>query len=124
MRHFLLSTPHSSADLSVVGNAETQGGSRFREGYGAAVPTAWAAGGAGAGAAAAAESEPPPPVKQRVPFWKKRWFFWTQLAIIIIGIVMLFVLLWPVVKAVAQAVLNKSVLNVTKATITNPTNTS
>lgn len=61
----------------------------------------------------------------RKPGWyKSRTFLVSQGVIGVIGIVMLFVLLWPVVKAIAQHVVNVSVLNIDKAQIINPTNTS
>ena len=61
----------------------------------------------------------------RKPGWyKSRTFLISQGIIAVLGIVILFVLLFPVVKAIAQHVVNVSVLNVDMAQIVNPTNDS
>ena len=67
---------------------------------------------------------------RRVPFYKKkgwwktrRWLItWAILAAL--GIALLFIILFPVIRAIAQLVVNRSVLNVDTAAITNPGNTS
>ena len=58
------------------------------------------------------------------PLWKRRWFIITQIIVACLGIAILFILLYPVVHAIAQHIVNVSVLNVDAAQITNPTNTS
>jgi hypothetical protein len=62
-------------------------------------------------------AEPPPR-----PFYKKRWFIISQIILIPISIAMLFILLYPVLRAIAQLVVNKSTLDVQVATISNPQN--
>lgn len=47
-----------------------------------------------------------------------------QLIIIPLGIALLFILLFPVVKAIAQLLVNKSTLDIQSAIITNPQNGS
>ena len=62
-----------------------------------------------------------PPKK---PLWKRRWFIITQIVVALLGIAILFILLYPVIHAIAQHIINVSVLNVDGAQIINPTNTS
>lgn len=83
------------------------------EGEGAAPEAAAAGAGVGAGAAAA-----------KVPYYKRRKFWICQGVFAAFGITLLFVLLFPVVKAIAQHVVNVSVLNIDTAQIINPTNSS
>jgi len=64
----------------------------------------------------------PPQQQTDVPFYKKRWFIISQIIIIPVGIALLFVLLFPVVTAIAQLVINRSVLGVDVATISSPQN--
>ncbi|RPD70056.1 hypothetical protein L226DRAFT_261105 [Lentinus tigrinus ALCF2SS1-7] len=63
-----------------------------------------------------------PPPKPRL--WKRKWFIITNIVVSLLGIAILFILLYPVVHAIAQHIVNVSVLNVDQAQITNPTNTS
>ncbi|EIW82896.1 hypothetical protein CONPUDRAFT_101346 [Coniophora puteana RWD-64-598 SS2] len=58
------------------------------------------------------------------PIYKRRWFIITNIIGAAIGIALIFILLWPVVRAIAQYVVNKSTLSVQKASIINPTNSS
>lgn len=58
------------------------------------------------------------------PFYKRRWFVISQVISCIIGIGLLFVLLFPVIKAIAQHIVNVSELNVDRVMISEPTNTS
>ncbi|KZT27986.1 hypothetical protein NEOLEDRAFT_1129882 [Neolentinus lepideus HHB14362 ss-1] len=58
------------------------------------------------------------------PLWKRRWFIITNIVLSLLGIALLFILLFPVVTAIAQHVVNVSVLNIDKASIQNPQNTS
>ena len=69
-----------------------------------------------AGAAAPQEYKP--------PFYLRRWFFVTGIILGALGLALLFVILYPVVKAIAQLVVNRSVLNVDQALISNPQNGS
>ena len=56
------------------------------------------------------------------PFYKKRWFIVSQIIMIPLGIALLFILLFPVVRAVVQLIVNKSTLDVQQATISQPKN--
>ena len=58
------------------------------------------------------------------PLWKRRWFIITQIVVALLGIAILFILLYPVIRAIAQHIINVSVLNVDDAQILNPANTS
>ncbi|KAF8828949.1 hypothetical protein HHX47_DHR3000558 [Lentinula edodes] len=71
-------------------------------------------------ATAAAPAAP----QSHVPFYKRRKFIISQAILIPLGIVLLFVLLFPVVTAIVQDVLNNSVLGISVATISNPANSS
>ncbi len=57
-----------------------------------------------------------------VPWYKKRKFIISQAIIIPLGIALLFILLFPVVTAIVQLVVNRSVINVDVAFITEPQN--
>lgn len=48
----------------------------------------------------------------------------TGLVLGALGLALLFIILYPVVKAIAQLVVNRSVLNVDQAMISNPQNGS
>ena len=61
---------------------------------------------------------------EKKPFYKRRWFIISQVIGCFVGIGLLFVLLFPVVKAIAQHIVNVSELNVDRVTISEPTNTS
>jgi hypothetical protein len=94
----------------VPDNAPEPAGSRFSEGP---VATSGAAG------------QPAAPGQQpRQPFYKKRGFIISQLIIIPLGIALLFILLFPVVRAIVQLVVNRSQLSVEVAAITAPANNS
>ncbi|KAI5120964.1 hypothetical protein M0805_006636 [Coniferiporia weirii] len=86
-------------------------------------PAADAAVGAGAAAAAAVPA-------QRVPFYRRPGWWKSRNALICqgvtaaLGIALLFIILFPVVRAIAQHVVNVSVLNIDTAAITSPANTS
>ncbi|KAK7690332.1 hypothetical protein QCA50_006989 [Cerrena zonata] len=66
----------------------------------------------------------PTPAQPKPPFYKRKAFIISQAIIIPLGIVLLFVLLFPVVTAIAQLVLNRSQLGVDFATISAPSNNS
>ncbi|TDL25981.1 hypothetical protein BD410DRAFT_895443 [Rickenella mellea] len=89
--------------------------------------TAHAASAAGAGAAGAtAEKTVDPNVAwyRRPGWWKSRPVIICQIITALLGIALLFILLFPVVKAIAQLVVKRSNINITFASIKNPTNTS
>jgi hypothetical protein len=89
------------------GDEALPAGSRFSEGNVANDP-------------AGSATPPPVPSKPKKPFYKRRKFIIAQLIIIPIGIALLFILLFPVVKAIAQMLVNKSTLDVQAAKITEP----
>ena len=64
----------------------------------------------------AAQQEPQPPI------YKRKWFLWCAGISIPLGIALLFIILFPVVKAIVQLVVNKSHLGVETAQISNPQN--
>ncbi|KAJ7782963.1 hypothetical protein B0H16DRAFT_1494883 [Mycena metata] len=113
------------SDAGLRGNAPPPAGSRFSEGpvattTGAGVPL----GGTGTGATAGAGGQAAAQQPQQQPFYKKRWFIISQLIIIPLGIALLFILLFPVVRAIVQLVVNRSTLDIQVAAITAPTNNS
>ncbi|KAI9459106.1 hypothetical protein F5148DRAFT_1219463, partial [Russula earlei] len=61
---------------------------------------------------------------KETPIYRRRSFLISLTIISLTGIGLLFVLLYPVVKAVAQHVMNTSTLNVDRVVISGPTNTS
>ncbi|KAJ7928639.1 hypothetical protein B0H13DRAFT_1968281 [Mycena leptocephala] len=115
-RRGLYQAPHAGSAQSLGSNAGLRdnapepAGSRFSEGP---VATSGAAG------------QPAAPGQQpRQPFYKKRGFIISQLIIIPLGIALLFILLFPVVRAIVQLVVNRSQLSVQVAAITAPANNS
>ncbi|KAF9222628.1 hypothetical protein BS17DRAFT_802839 [Gyrodon lividus] len=74
------------------------------------------------GDAAAAPAVASPAIEPSL--YKRRWFIITSVVGACLGIALLFIILFPVVKAIVQDVVNKSQLSITTAAITNPTNTS
>ena len=99
-----------------------------QRGAGAAAATAAGATGVAAGAAVAATSEKGPagaaPVIQGTPFYKQRWFIISQLVTALIAIGLLFVILYPVIHAIAQHIVGTSVINIDTVAINSPTNES
>lgn len=61
---------------------------------------------------------------KRIPLYKRRWFLVSQAISCLVGIGLIFVLAYPVVKAIAQHIVNVSRLNVDRVVIAEPTNTS
>ncbi|KIL68938.1 hypothetical protein M378DRAFT_21838 [Amanita muscaria Koide BX008] len=59
-----------------------------------------------------------------VPFYKKRSFIISQIILTPISIALIFILLFPVSRAIVQLVVNKATLDIQTATISNPSNTS
>ncbi|KAF9071074.1 hypothetical protein BDP27DRAFT_1419362 [Rhodocollybia butyracea] len=114
------------SQAGLTSHARPPAGSRFSEND---IATTTAAGVPVGLTGTAADAPPdtdasPPAAQPHIPFYKKRKFIISQAIIIPLGIVLLFVLLFPVVTAIVQDVLNKSVLGVSVATISNPTNDS
>ncbi|KAF8629168.1 hypothetical protein AX17_005753 [Amanita inopinata Kibby_2008] len=70
------------------------------------------------------QAPPQPPTAPHVPFYKRRWFIIAQIILAPIGIAMIFILLFPVVRAIVQLIVNRSQLDIQTATISNPTNDS
>jgi hypothetical protein len=64
---------------------------------------------------------PPTPIQ---PFYKKRWFILSRIIIIPLGIALLFIILFPVVRAIVPLVVKRSELDVQVAVITQPQNTT
>ncbi|KAF8170183.1 hypothetical protein K438DRAFT_213226 [Mycena galopus ATCC 62051] len=98
-----------ASNAGLADNTPVPAGSRFSEGQ--TVIT-------GGAAAAPAQQQP------KTPFYKKRGFIISQLIIIPLGIALLFILLFPVVRAIAQDIVNKSTLDIQVANITAPANDS
>ncbi|KAH9850917.1 hypothetical protein C2E23DRAFT_886961 [Lenzites betulinus] len=105
----------------------------FADPIDASAPAATVAGDEGAGevgtSAAAAvvvqpEDVPRPAAAPKPPLYKRRWFIITNVVASCLGIAILFILLYPVVHAIAQHIVNVSVLNVDRLIIENPTNNS
>ncbi|KAJ7497141.1 hypothetical protein FB451DRAFT_1457944 [Mycena latifolia] len=114
-----------ASDAGLAGHAAPQAGaSRFTEvatTTGAGVPV----GGSGPGATAGEQQTAPAPAQPaRPPWYRRRAFIISQLIIIPLGIALIFILLWPVVRAIAQLVVNRSTLDIQVAAITAPANGS
>ncbi|KAF7321550.1 hypothetical protein MKEN_00676000 [Mycena kentingensis (nom. inval.)] len=119
---FAASQASIASNTGLRGQAAAPAGSRFAEG-----PTrstdAGVVAGTGTGASAARLADPnAPPQQPQQPLYKRRWFIICQLITIPIGIALIFILLWPVVHAIAQSVVNKSTLDIQVAAITEPQN--
>lgn len=78
--------------------------------------------GSGSAVVSSGQDGTPPAVPPPRPFYKKRWFIISQIIIIPLGIALLFILLFPVVRAIVQLVVNKSTLDIQVATISGPRN--
>ena len=59
---------------------------------------------------------------EKLPFYKRRWFIISSLIGIFLGIPLLFVILFPVLKVIAQSIVNKAALNIQTAAIQVPQN--
>ncbi|KAH0589321.1 hypothetical protein H2248_005083 [Termitomyces sp. 'cryptogamus'] len=114
---------------SLRGHAAIPAGSRFSEG-GVAQTTAAGVvppvgGPTDKGTNEAIEQTPahpkPAPV---IPFYKRRWFIISSLILIPLGIALLFIILFPVVRAIIQLVIKRTQLDIEAATISNPQNTT
>ncbi|KAF7301181.1 hypothetical protein MIND_00682600 [Mycena indigotica] len=109
---FAASAASVGSNTGLRGHAQAPAGSHFSEGP------------ASTGNASPTQGASAPPAQPKQPFYKTRRFIISQLIIIPLGIVILFVLLFPVVKAVAQLVVNRATLDIQVAAITAPTNNS
>lgn len=74
---------------------------------------------AAAGGTAAAANQPQ---VYKPPFYLRKWFLLTGGVLGALGLALLFITLYPVVKAIAQLVVDRSALNIDVAQITNPQN--
>lgn len=72
------------------------------------------------------QTAPPPAVSpaRQQPFYKRRWFIVSQIFIIPVGIALLFIVLFPVVRAIVELVVKRTTLSVQLAVITQPVNNS
>ncbi|KAK0241921.1 hypothetical protein EDD85DRAFT_820884 [Armillaria nabsnona] len=123
-----------SSTASLAGHAALPAGSRFSEGTeilrttpaGVLVGPEAAQGASTTDPSATnqpnAPDAPPQDAAPPVPWYKKRKFIISQAIIIPLGIPLLFILLFPVVTAIVQLVVNRSVINVDVAFITEPQN--
>ncbi|KAF8972948.1 hypothetical protein BDZ97DRAFT_1691577 [Flammula alnicola] len=66
----------------------------------------------------------PAPAAPHQPFYKKRWFIISQIILIPLSIALLFILLFPVVRAIVALVVKRTNLDVQLAVITQPVNGS
>jgi hypothetical protein len=66
----------------------------------------------------------PPAAPPKPPLRKRRWFIITSAIGACLAIALLFIILFPVLKAIIQDVVNKTTLDITMAAITSPANTS
>ncbi|KAF9451269.1 hypothetical protein P691DRAFT_757432 [Macrolepiota fuliginosa MF-IS2] len=64
------------------------------------------------------------PQQPRVPLYKRRWFIITSAVLSALGIALLFILLFPVIRAIVQLVVNRSQIDVERAVIMNASNDS
>lgn len=64
------------------------------------------------------------PQADKIPFYKKRNFIISQLILIPLAIALLFIILFPVVRAIAALVIKRSNLDVQRVFITEPVNSS
>jgi hypothetical protein len=60
----------------------------------------------------------------KLPLYKRRWFIITSLIGVFIGIPLLFIILFPVLKVIAQSIVDKATLNIETSSIQAPQNTT
>ncbi|KAG1896026.1 uncharacterized protein F5891DRAFT_1165745 [Suillus fuscotomentosus] len=65
-----------------------------------------------------------PAAAPRPHLYKRRWFIVTSIVGACLGIALLFVVLFPVLRTIVQYVINQSTLNIQQAAILSPSNTS
>ncbi|KAJ7209536.1 hypothetical protein GGX14DRAFT_451849 [Mycena pura] len=124
---FASSAQSLHSDTGLRGHTTAPAGSRFAEGSVATTTgSGVAADGSGPGATPAIGGNTTTAAQQQPtqPFYKKRWFIISQLIIIPLAIALLFILLFPVVRAIVQLVVNRGTLDIQVANITLPTNNS
>ncbi|KAK2467793.1 hypothetical protein APHAL10511_000088 [Amanita phalloides] len=109
------STPSLASNASLRGHGPPTG-----------VATKTTAGVSGTSTAAGPTStmDGSPSTPARVPFYRTRWFIIAQFIFSLIGFAMIFILLWPVVRAVVQLIVNKATLDVQVLEVSSPTNNS
>lgn len=78
----------------------------------------------GAGAAGAGAIVAPAAVAPQVPFWQQKWFKLANVVLLPLGLGFLFIVLFPVVTAIVQMVVNRSSLGIDVAAISQPQNSS
>lgn len=110
-------------------NAPPPAGSQFSESNVVARTTpAGVVAGGGAGVTANTPQDTPDGIARpaadapRQPFYKRRWFIISQIIIIPLGIALLFIVLFPVVRAIVQLVVKRSTLDIQVAAISQPQN--
>ncbi|KAG6908393.1 hypothetical protein DXG01_004822 [Tephrocybe rancida] len=122
------STQSFGSAASLRGHATAPAGSRFSEGEGLTHTTGAGVVPSAPGAFQGAPVDPfddgptPPPTPPAVPFYKKRWFIISQLILIPLVIALLFILLFPVVRAIVQLVIKRTQLDIESAIISQPQN--
>ncbi|KAG1812612.1 uncharacterized protein BJ212DRAFT_460083 [Suillus subaureus] len=65
-----------------------------------------------------------PVAAPRLPLYKRRWFIIISIVGACLGIALLFIILFPVLRAIVQHVINQATLNIQQAAILSPSNTS
>ncbi|KAG6857277.1 hypothetical protein H0H87_007110 [Tephrocybe sp. NHM501043] len=123
------STQSLGSAASLRDHAVDPAGSRFSEGAGFAHTTPAGVVPPGSGgetifhdSVEQAPAPAPQPAAPAVPFYKKRWFIISQLILIPLAIALLFILLFPVVRAIVQLVIKRTQLDIESAIITQPQN--
>jgi hypothetical protein len=90
------------------------------------VPISAAGGGPGAGEPSGWNDDSHAPQTQpeqpKVPLYKRRWFIITAIVVALLGIALLFIILFPVIRAIVQLVVKRTQIDVDRAMILNPTN--
>ncbi|KAG6813669.1 hypothetical protein H0H92_008517 [Tricholoma furcatifolium] len=119
-----------SERASLRGRGAAPAGSRFSEDPArtTAAGVVPPAGDASTGAAAAwGDQDPasaPPPAASKPPLYKRRWFIISQLIIWPLGIALLFIILFPVVRAIVQLVIKRTQLDIESAIISQAQNST
>jgi hypothetical protein len=61
---------------------------------------------------------------EKLPFYKRRWFIISSFIGVFFGIPLLFIILFPVLKVIAQSIVDKAALNIQTSAIQVPQNTT
>ncbi|KAG6820875.1 hypothetical protein H0H93_010219 [Arthromyces matolae] len=116
----------SAVSLSLRDNAALPAGSRFSEGNTTEVTRKMPAGFVPPSQGAITFTDAPVqttiPTSNNIPFYKKRRFIISQLILIPLVIALIFILLFPVVRAIIQLVIKRSQLDLENAIISQPQN--